>query len=121
MYIQIITSNPSAAIRACDEARAIIERVTPAKARLEVRVGIGGEYVNLMRDRCPENEILDTGKYAGCLTGEIFRIAHAACNTFHGEDVIVIAGKNVLDRILRDRFWRAVEYLHDDTDYASIA
>lgn len=120
MYIQIIASNLGIAIKACDEARAIIERITPAKARLEVRVGIGGEYVDLMRSRCPENEILDTGKYAGCLTGEIFRIAHAACNTFHGEDVIVIAGKNGHDRILRDRFWQAVECLQDDADYVSI-
>lgn len=120
MYIQIITSNPNAAIKACDEARAIIERVTPAKARLEVRVGISSEYLDLMRNRCPENEILDVGKYAGCLTGEIFRIAYAACNTRRGEDVVVIAGSNTHDRILRDRFWQAIECLRDDAVHVEI-
>lgn len=121
MCIQIITCNLATAIEACNEARTLIERITPAKARLKVRVGIGSEYMNLMRDHCPENDIVDTGKHAGCLTGEIFRIANAACNTFSGEEVIAISGNDVHDRILRDRFLGAVERLHQDPNYAGIA
>lgn len=63
----------------------------------------------------------DPDAYAGCLTGEIFRIAHAACNTLRGEDVIVIASKDTYGRTLRDRFLQAVEYLQDDAAHVAIA